>query len=137
MPGPELNSQVATEVDDGGLAGRVAVRALLAQRPDPQPRDAGCDENPARILHRSPLLQQRREQLYGVEDGLDVQVHDLLERPVRVRVKLLPPRCARIGEEDVDMVGVRADAREELPDTLNVGRVGRYGDGLCAGGEVG
>lgn len=54
-----------------------------------------------------------------------------------MRVERLPPRGARIGEQDVDAVRVLADLLEQLLDAVDGGRVGGGGDGLGAGGEVG
>jgi hypothetical protein len=54
-----------------------------------------------------------------------------------MRIKPFPPRGARIGEEDVDAVGVLADLLEQLPYAVDGGRIGGGGDSLGAGGEVG
>ncbi|POR35738.1 Uncharacterized protein TPAR_04058, partial [Tolypocladium paradoxum] len=138
-PRAQLDGQVAAEVDDGRLAGRVAVRALLADGADAQPRDARRDDDPARLAIAavgSRLLQQRRELAHGVEDGLDVEVHDLGEGLVRVPVERLAPGGARVGEENVHPVRVLLHLGEQLQHALLVGRVGGHWHRARTGGEV-
>lgn len=132
----ELDGQVASQVQDGRLAGRVPVRSLLPQRPDAQTGHARGDEHTARVLRARGLAQQRREHPDRVEDGLDVQIHDLGERRIRVCVEGLAPGRPRVGEEDVHAVRVLPDLREERLDALDVGRVGGDGDRDGAGREV-
>ena len=40
----------------------------------------------------------RNLQSHGIEYALDVQVHDLGKRTIRMCVKLLPPSCAGVGK---------------------------------------
>jgi hypothetical protein len=47
--------------------------------------------------------------LCAEKDALDVQVHHLVERALGSLVEGRSPRRARIGEQDVDMVGVLAN----------------------------
>lgn len=54
-----------------------------------------------------------------------------------MRVKRLAPCGARIGEQDVNMRGVLLDAVDKGLYALNRGAIGRNGDGLRAGREVG
>lgn len=142
--GAQLDRQVPAQVDHGGLAGRVPVGALLAERAERQPGHRRRDQHPARV--RRPLrgvallvrlLQERGEQPDRVEDGLDVQVEHLAEGAVRVRVEGLAPRGARVGEEDVHAVRVGLDPVEERLDPLDGRAVGRHRDGPGPWGQVG
>jgi hypothetical protein len=47
--------------------------------------------------------------LSAEENALDVQVHDFVERALGSLVKRRAPRGTRVGEQDVDMIGVLAD----------------------------
>jgi hypothetical protein len=47
--------------------------------------------------------------LCAEEDALDVQVHHLVEGTLGSLVEGRSPRRARVGEQDVDMIGVLAD----------------------------
>jgi hypothetical protein len=47
--------------------------------------------------------------LCAEEDALDVQVHHFVERALGSLVEGCAPRGARVGEQDVDMIGVFAD----------------------------
>lgn len=76
-------------------------------------------------------------QPYRVEDAFDIQIHDLSEHSIGVRIKLLSPRRTGIGKQDIDMVGRLGDFLDEELDTLDLGAVGRDRDGLCTGLEVG
>lgn len=121
----------------GGLAGGVAVRALLAEGADAQARDAGGDEHAAGVVERGLLLQQRGEDADRVEDGFDVEVHDFCERLIGVRVKGLAPGRAGVGKQDVDVVGVLAHCGEKAVDAVHGGRVGGHGDCRGVGGAAG
>lgn len=132
----QLDSEVATQMDHGRLARRVAIRALLAQRADAQPGDRRRDDDAAGIRERGGLLEQRREEADGVEDGLDVQVHDLSEGGVAVRVESFAPCRARVGEQDIHVVGMLLDFVEQVLHPGFVGRVGGDGDGFGAWLEV-
>jgi len=79
MPGGQLDGEVASEVYDGGLGGRVAEGGLLAEGADSQAGDAGRDDDAGRVLEGGALLQQGRELLHRQEDGLHVEVHDFRE----------------------------------------------------------
>lgn len=104
-------------------------------------------------------------QAHEVKNTPDVQIHHLLTRPVRRRLKRSSPCCARIRDEDIkprfnilhlldqglDLIGLRGvsgnpdgfpfDAGEGiqvsdcLVDTFCF--AGSYKDGLCAGEEEG
>lgn len=137
MARAQLNSQVTTQMQHSSLASRVPVGSLLTQRADPQTRHTRRDEHTTRVRMLSSLLQQGGENPNGVEDGFDVEVHDLGKGLVWVGVETFTPGGARVGEEDVDLVGVLADGGEERVDTLHVGGVGGDGDGDGAGGAVG
>lgn len=133
----KLDGEVAAEVQHGGLARRVAVGALEADGADAQTGHGRRDDDAARVLGRGPRLQQRGEDADGVEDGPDVEVHDLGKGRVRVRVEALAPRRARVGHEDVDLVRVLLHLGEQVLHALELRRVGRHRDGLRPRGEVG
>lgn len=59
-----------------------------------------------------------------VEHALDVQVHDLGESGVRMRVEFLTPRCTSVREEYVDMVCRLLDFLDQCLDTSYLGAVG-------------
>ncbi len=62
MPrGAELDGEVLADGDGGGLAGRVAVGAVVAEGADAEAGDAGGDEHAAGVGQRRARLQQRRE----------------------------------------------------------------------------
>lgn len=133
----QLHRQVPPQVQHRRLARAVPVRALLAQRAHAQPRHARRDDHPARVVDARALLQQRRELADQVEHAAHVEVHDLGEGAVRVRVEGLAPRGARIGEEDVDVVRLARDEGQQVLDALERGRVGGDRDGAGARAEVG
>lgn len=128
----ELDGQVATQVQHGGLGRRVPVRSLGAERAYSQPSDAGGDDHAGRIIDRSPLLEHGLELLDRIENRLHVEVHYLAERVLRVCLERLAPCRARVGQEDVDRLGVFPDLRDERLDTRQSGRVGGHRDGSCA-----
>ncbi|TPX08756.1 uncharacterized protein E0L32_009818 [Thyridium curvatum] len=144
-PGPELERQVAAQVQRGRLARAVPVRAVAAERADAEPGHARRDDDPRRV--RQPLLpaapggdglfQQRREEPHRVEHGAHVEVEHLGDGGVRVRVELLAPRGARVGEQDVDAVRVRRHLVDEALHALDRRRVGRHRDGAGPGRQVG
>ena len=105
MPGPELDGQVLGEMDDGGLGCRVAVRRVLPQGADADPAHRRGDDDAGRVGHGGPGAEQCLKLLYGVEDALDVEIHDFLEGGVRVGFEALAPGCAGVGEQDVDVRG--------------------------------
>lgn len=130
-------------MDHPGFTRRIPKRPIFPQRPQPQPRHRRRDQHPTGIrflrlpARRRRLLQQRGKQPNRVEHGLDVQIQHLAKRPVRVRVKRLAPRGARIGEQDVHSVRVFPDAVEKRLDALDGGTVRGHGDGLASRREVG
>lgn len=133
----QLERQVTTQVQHSGLAGGVAVRALLAEGADAQARDAGGDEHAAGVVERGVLLQQRGEDADRVEDGFDVEVHDFCKGLIGVRVKGLAPGRAGVGKQDVDVVGVLAHFGEQAVDAVHGRRVGGHGDCRGVGGLAG
>lgn len=137
MAGAELDGQVAAEVEDGGLGGRVAVGAVLAEAADAEAGDGRGDDDARRVADRRAPLEQRRELADRVEDAAHVEVHDLGKGLVRVLVKGGAPGRARVGKEYVDVVRVLAHRREQLLDAVQRRRVGGHRDDLGAGGEVG
>lgn len=136
MPRAQLDGQVAPQVNDAGLAGRVAKGAVLAQAADAEPGDAGGDEHAAGVVEGGARLQQRRKEAHGVEDGLDIQVEDFAKGAVWVGVEGLAPGGAGVGEQDVDVGRVLPHAVDEGLHALDGGAVGRYGDGLRAGRQA-
>lgn len=136
-PGTQLDGQVAAEVDDGRLGRRVPIGALLANGANAQAGDAGRDDDAGGVRARSGLVQQRRKDADRVEDGLDIEIHDLGKGLVGVGVKGLAPGGAGVGEENVHAVSVLLDLFEQVRHALHVGRVGGDGDGDGAGRAVG
>lgn len=57
VPRPELDGQVAAQVDRGGLAGAVRVRALLSQRANTDTRNRRRDDDAAGVVDRRAPLQ--------------------------------------------------------------------------------
>lgn len=137
MARPQLKREIPTQRNNSRLARAIAKRSLRPRSADAQARDARRDNNAARVLDGSALLEERRELLYAQEDALDVQVHDLLERGVGVRVEGLAPGGARVREQDVDVRGVLGDLGDEGLDAGEGAAVGGDGDGAGAGLEVG
>lgn len=129
----QVHREVAAQVDDGGLARAVPERRRLPQGRGAQPRGAGGDDDAARVLEGRALLQQGGKLLDAQEHALDVQVHDLLERGVRVRVEGGAPRRAGVGHQDVHVVCVLRHLGDERLDARERGAVGRHGDGASAG----
>ena len=127
--GAELDGEVLGEVDDGGLGGAVAVGGVGAEGADAEPRDRGGHDHAAGVVDLRAPPQQRLQLLHRVEDALDVQVHHLAERRVRVGLEGLPPRRARVREQDVHVVGRLGDLRRQPLDLGHLGRVGGDGDG--------
>lgn len=46
----------------------------------------------------------RSSQSYRIEHALDVQIHNLRKSGVRVRIKLLAPRCPSVCEKYINMI---------------------------------
>ena len=124
-------------MDDGRLGSRVAVSTLLEQGSHPTTGYTGGDEHASRVRLCGVLLEHRGEALDGVEDGLDVEVHDLAERRVGVGIKGLAPGGAGVREEDVDRIGVLGYLGDKVIDAIDGSRVGGDGVGLGARLEVG
>lgn len=137
VAGAELDGEVAAEVNDGSLGGRVAVGTVLADGADAETSNAGGDEDARRVSGGGTLLEHRGESLDGVEDGAHVQVHDLGKGVIRVLVKGGAPGRAGVGEQDVDVISVLLDLRQKALDTLERRRVGGDRDGLGARLHVG
>lgn len=123
-------------MNDGGLAGRVAVRALLAQSSDTETGDGSGDEHTTRVRGCGVLLQHWRELADGIEDSLDIEIHDLRKRSVGVCVKTLSPRSASVCEKDVDLVSILLDLCDQTLNPSIGGRIGGHRDGYRAGLEV-
>lgn len=137
MPRAQLHRQVSSQMNNRRLGRTVPIRPLLTNGPNAQPGHRRSDDHPARLLERSPLLQEGRKLADGVEHAPHVQVHDLGEGRVRVLVEGGAPGGARVGEQDVDVVGVLADFGHEVLHAGDGGGVGGDGDGARAGGQAG
>lgn len=90
------------------------------------------------IVREGGLLQQsavweKSVLLNRVEHTFHIQIHHLGEHLLRVRVELLAPCRAGIGEEDVDTVGRLGHLGRESVQLLDAGAVRGDGDGLRAG----
>ena len=145
-------------MDHGRLGGGVAEGRRLAERADAQAGDRGGHDDARGVGGGGAGGEERGEpgekrgsarRTDGVgaafwghrllnrhEDALDVQVHDLPERRVRVRVELLAPRRARVRQQDVHMVCRLGDLGDQPLDLRGLGRVRGDGDGLGAGALV-
>jgi hypothetical protein len=66
------------------------------------------------------------------KNTFDVQIHHFRKRFIRMRVKLLPPRRTRIGEQDIHMVRRLAHFRHQTLDIRDLGAVGGNRDGNSA-----
>jgi hypothetical protein len=129
VPRAKLDGQVLGQVDDGGLGGRVGVGGVVAEGADADPRHGRGHDDAGGIIDAGVASEQGLELLHGVEDALDVQIHDFLEGRVRVRFESLAPGRARVGEEDVDVVGRPGYLGRQAFDLRHLGRVGRDRDG--------
>lgn len=137
MTWAEFHGKIATKVDDGSLARGVAVRALLADGANSEAGDGGGDEHAAGVFEGIGLLQERRKEADGVEDGLDVQIHDLCKRRISMGIETLSPRRARIRKQDIYMIRMLLDLLQQALHALFCGRIRGGGDGSGAGLEVG
>ncbi len=65
----------------------------------------------------------------GAKNALDVQIHHLPKRFIRMRVELFSPRSARIRQENIHMIRRPAHFRNQSLDFCDLGAVGgdRYG----------
>lgn len=135
--GAQLDGEVLGQMDDGSLGGRVRKGGVLAEGADAQAGDTGGHDDATGVLDGGALLQQRGELLGGVEDALDVEVHDLAKGIVRVCVKGGAPCGTGVGEEDVDVVGGLGDLGDQTLDLRDLGGVGGDGDGDGARSFVG
>lgn len=130
----QFDGEVATQVQDGSLGSRVAIGTLLAERAGSEGRNARGNDDAGRVFLAGALLQHRGEQADSVEDGTDVEVHDLGKGVVRVRVEMLAPGGSRVGQQNVDVVGVLAHLVQKVLNASKRRRVGGHGDGFGAGG---
>lgn len=136
VPRAQVDGEVAPEMQYGGLGSRVSERGLAAEGADAEAGGAGRDDDARGVLLRGAPLQERRELLHRHEHGLDVEVHDLGEGRLGMRVEALAPGRAGVGEEDVDVLRVLRHLRHQRLDALDRGAVGRRRDGARAGLEV-
>lgn len=134
MPGPQLDGQVLGEVDRGRFGGRVGVRGVGPEGADADAGHARGDDDATGVLHAGAGPEEGLELLDGVEDALDVEVHDLLEGGVGVAFEGFAPGGAGVGEEDVDVRGGLGDLAGEPADFAGLGEVGGDGDGGGVGG---
>lgn len=67
------------------------------------------------------------------KNTFDVQIHHFRKRFIRMRVELLPPRSARVGEQDIHMIRRLAHFSHQMLDVLDLGAVGGNRDGNGAG----
>lgn len=133
MSRPELDGQVFGQVDDGGFGGGVGERGVGAEGSDSDAGDGGGYDHARRVLQRGAGFEEGFEFLDGVEDALDVQVHDFGEGGVGVGFESLAPGGAGVGEEDVDVWGCFGDFGGEAADFADFGQVSGDGDCGCVG----
>lgn len=67
-----------------------------------------------------------------VEHTLNIQIHNLGEHLLRVRIELLTPGCASICEENVNTISSLGHLGGQPVELFHVRAVGWDGDGLCA-----
>lgn len=63
-------------------------------------------------------------QSYGIENTLNVQIHDFRKRGIRVSIELLAPCSTRIREQYIDMIRCLLDFLDQRLDTTNLRAVG-------------
>ena len=74
--------------------------------------------------------------LHRQKHSLDIQVHHLRKRRLRMRLKRLAPRRARIRQQDIDMVRLRADLAHQSLNLRRLGRVRGHRVGLAGLAEA-
>lgn len=75
--------------------------------------------------------------LHTIKHTLHIQIHHLTPHLLRVRVELLAPGGAGVGEQDVDMVGSLAHFVDEPVQLVHARDIGGDGDGARRGALVG
>ena len=70
-------------------------------------------------------------QAYGIENTFHVQVHNLAKCLIRMCIEFFSPGGARIGEQDIDMVGSLLHLPEQVFHAFNLAAVCRHRDGTC------
>ena len=75
-------------------------------------------------------------QAYSIENTFHIQVHNLAKCLIRMRIELFSPGGARIGEQDVDVVGSLSHLPEQVFNAFNSAAVSRHGDSTCTSALV-
>ena len=75
-------------------------------------------------------------QAYSVKNAFHVQVHDLPKCLVRMGIELFSPGGARVGEQDIDVVGGFFHLPEQVFHAFNSTAVCRHGDSTCTSALV-
>ena len=110
----------------------ISICCMLTEGTDSETGDRGSDEDAGWIFKGRVVLQKRRKaaqtsarftclqsyqpgrgiqvvgrnaQSDGVENTLDIQIHNFGKCAVRVCVELFSPCCASVGKENVNVVG--------------------------------
>jgi len=142
----ELDSEIAGEVQGGGFGSAVGKSCVLAQGADTDACDGGGDDYAGGIFDGGASAEEGSESgwmlelvgtpttfadalLYTMEHALDVQIHDLAERVFRRPIERRSPRCSRVREQDINMLGMLRDLLNQALDLGEFGDVGwdRYG----------
>jgi hypothetical protein len=127
-------------MEDCGFGCGVGVCACGTEGADCEPGDGACDYDPAWILRRRILTQQRCKLLNCEKHAFDVQVHDAVPAVLLVCFgKGGAPCCACVCEKYIDVVGVFGDFGDEVVDAGEFGGVGWNRDrgGRCGFGGQG
>jgi uncharacterized membrane protein YgcG len=91
-------------------------------------RGAGKDARDMKPHERNNSNSQSN----GIKNTLNVQIHHLRKRTIRMRIELLTPRCAGICKQNIHVVRRLAHFFDEVLHTFELRAVGRHGDCFCA-----
>lgn len=69
----------------------------------------------------------------SIKHTLNIQIHHLRKRTVRMRVELLPPCRPCVRKQDIHMISCLAHFLDQFLHSFNVGAIRRHGDGFGAG----
>ena len=129
----QLQRQILRQMDHSRFRSRVTKRSILTQRTHTQPSHGARNNHPRRVRRRRLGRKKRRKLLHEVENTLNVQIHDFRKCALGVRLELLAPGRARVGEQDVHVVRRLLDLGDETVELIHARVVRGHGDGLRVG----